>query len=171
MNFQSVDLFAGDIMRTCRVWLVVVICAFASCFPTVASALNPRRLPTVQTSKGVYLTAIRPDGSRVFLQRAKLKVGKEGVLTVGDGYVLEPATYVPLDTTRLRVTSRGIVRASYRGGGRCCQLGQLSAGIFERPSLLEATEDGFFLETEESGAPRFGRFREPGFGTLRSPAK
>jgi flagellar basal-body rod protein FlgG len=159
------------------------VCVMVLLFSTVLfqplSYALPRSLPTIQSSRGVYLSAARPDGSVVFFQEAKLRVRRNGQLTVRGGYAFLSGIYIPQDTTRVRVTSRGIVWATIPGtvstgrpnrAGRW-QVGQLSANTFERPESLASIDSGYLVQTEESGPPTVGNFREPGFGFLKTTSR
>lgn len=114
-----------------------------------------------------FLQVARPDGSIAYTRDGNLTTDGQGRVMTQSGLPLQPNISVPQDTTRLEISSDGVVTAYMQGDSGGVELGQLELTRFSNPGGLEAIGGNLYEATESSGRPLFGVPGTDGLGTIR----
>jgi flagellar basal-body rod protein FlgG len=120
---------------------------------------------------GFFKVNIRQqDGTGIGYTRAgNFFKNAEGDLVLGNsnGPRLEPPINIPEDTTKISVSSDGIVRAHQPGQVQPQEVGQLELANFVNPAGLKGKGGNIYVETPASGPPINGTPGEGNFGTIK----
>ncbi len=92
------------------------------------------------------------------------------VLNSQDGYLLDPAIKIPLNTTDISITSDGRVMATVAGQTGQQQAGQMQLAHFVNPQGLLQIGGNLYQETDASGPATLIEPGQPGVGTLQQGA-
>lgn len=114
-----------------------------------------------------FLQVLRPDGSLAYTRNGQLQINGEGELVNADGYLIEPAINVPENTSRITISTDGVVNAFIEGEVEPQQLGDILLADFVNPAGLQAIGGNLFLESVASGNPLIGAPSENGMGSLQ----
>jgi len=113
-----------------------------------------------------FFQILQPDGTIAYTRNGQFQPNGEGQLTNHEGLLLEPAIAIPEGTTKITVSTDGVVNAFFRNEVEPQQLGDIMLVDFINPSGLEAIGGNLFLETVASGNPQQGAPNENGMGKL-----
>ncbi|MCQ8780917.1 flagellar basal-body rod protein FlgG [Mangrovibrevibacter kandeliae] len=105
-----------------------------------------------------------PGGEVMYTRDGAFNTNDQGQLVNLDGYLVEPAITVPIDSTKVTVNQSGQVYATVNGAEQ--ELGQLTLVTFANDAGLAAQGGNLFMETAASGAPVAGVPGDPGYGTI-----
>jgi flagellar basal-body rod protein FlgG len=112
-----------------------------------------------------WLQVTGPGGEVLYTRDGAFNKSDTGQLVTLDGYAVEPAITIPIDSTEVVINETGEVFA--RVGGELQNLGQLTIANFANEVGLAAQGGNLFAETAASGAPVVGVAGDPGYGTIR----
>ncbi len=112
-----------------------------------------------------WLQVTGPGGEVLYTRDGAFNKSDTGQLVTLDGYAVEPAINIPIDSTEVVINETGEVFA--RVNGELQNLGQLTLASFANEVGLAAQGGNLFAETAASGAPVVGVAGDPGFGTIR----
>lgn len=107
-----------------------------------------------------------PDGSAAYTRAGALRVTKEGQLATAEGYLLNPAVQVPVDTREIVIASDGAVHAKVGDSLEPVELGHLELISFANPAGLSPLGENLYRPTADSGEAAYGRPGDEGFGLL-----
>lgn len=113
-----------------------------------------------------FLQILQPDGTIAYTRNGQLQINGEGQLVNNEGLLIEPAITVPEGTSRITISTDGIVNAYSTGEVEPQQLGDLLLVDFVNPTGLQAIGGNLFLETVASGNPQQGAPGENGMGRI-----
>ncbi len=114
-----------------------------------------------------FFQILHPDGSTVYTRDGEFSTNSNGDLVTSNGYQVQPAINVPVDTVSLTVGSDGVVSALIAGNTAPTQLGQITLADFINPAGLEAIGDNYYRETAASGAALVGNPTDNSLGSLQ----
>jgi len=109
-----------------------------------------------------------PDGSTGYTRAGNFQLNENGeIVTAGEGYLLDPAISVPVDSQSFTVGLDGTVSVTLQGQAAPTVIGNITLADFINPAGLQPTGDNLFIETLASGAPVVGTPGLTGIGTIR----
>lgn len=114
-----------------------------------------------------FLQIQLPDGTTSYTRNGQFQINGEGQIVNGDGYLLDPAIFVPEGITKISIGTDGSVNGFTPTDANPQPLGDITLTDFINPSGLQAIGGNLFLETVASGAPVQGNPGENGLGTLK----
>ena len=107
-----------------------------------------------------------PNSDTLYSRAGAFNTNAQGQLVNLDGYQLIPNIVVPPNTTKVTISSTGLVNALVAGSATPTQIGQLTISNFANESGLEHLGNNLFKETPASGTATTGVPGDPGFGTV-----
>lgn len=114
-----------------------------------------------------YFKAISPEDDQEYYTRdGNFYINNEGVITMANGYRLEPEITLPEDAASFSVDEKGVVRAKLQDGTED-EIGTIELYTFPAPAALSADGNNLLSETEASGEATSGEAGEEGFGNIR----
>jgi flagellar basal-body rod protein FlgG len=113
-----------------------------------------------------FIQATLPSGEIVYTRSGALKLNENGILVTGDGFQIEPAITIPVDTVGITIGRDGTVEVRQAGTAAATNAGQLQVARFQNPAGLRAMGSNLFEETQASGTATLGIPGENGFGSL-----
>lgn len=113
-----------------------------------------------------FLQILQPDGSIAYTRNGQLQINGEGQLVNNEGLLVEPAITVPEGTSRITISTDGVVSAYATGDVEPQQLGDILLTDFVNPTGLQAIGGNLYLETVASGNPQQGTPGENGMGRV-----
>lgn len=113
-----------------------------------------------------FFQVTSPTGEKVYTRAGALKLSADGNIVTSDGYPIEPAITVPIDTVKLSVGSDGRVTALQAGQSASTDLGTIELAYFANPSGLDAMGRNLMRPTEASGDAQTGVPGQNGLGTI-----
>ncbi|MBU2887255.1 flagellar basal-body rod protein FlgG [Gilvimarinus agarilyticus] len=114
-----------------------------------------------------FLQVLRPDGSVAYTRNGQLQINGEGEVTNADGFLIEPAINVPENTSKITISTDGVVNAFIEGEVEPQQLGDIQLADFVNPAGLQAIGGNLFVESVASGNPLIGAPAQNGLGSLQ----
>jgi flagellar basal-body rod protein FlgG len=114
-----------------------------------------------------FLQIQLPDGTTAYTRNGQLQINGEGQIVNGDGYLLDPAIFVPEGVNKLSIGTDGTVNGYAPNDAVPQPLGDITLTDFINPSGLQAIGGNMYLETVASGNPVQGTPGENGLGTLK----
>lgn len=105
-------------------------------------------------------------GETLYTRAGSFNTNGDGQLVTIDGYTVQPAIIVPIDTIEILINESGQVMARLPGNAEPQELGQLTLANFANEAGLEPLGGNLYRETISSGAPVVGVPGDPGFGTV-----
>ena len=122
---------------------------------------STERLLDLYLEGGGFLTVAMPDGTQSYTRNGALYVslsGQEAYLTDAHGYYIldENGQRIAVDghPESLVIGEDGTLSWVAEGDGESWPFARLGLVMFDNPSGLQATQDGFFVPTANSGAAR-----------------
>ncbi len=110
----------------------------------------------------------KPDGSTAYTRAGNFQLNENGeIVTTGEGYLLDPAIAVPVDSQSLTIGLDGTVSVTLQGQAAPSVIGNITLADFINPAGLQPIGDNLFVETQASGAPVVGEPGLNGIGTIR----
>ncbi len=110
----------------------------------------------------------KPDGSTAYTRAGNFQLNENGeIVTAGEGYLLDPAIAVPVDSQSLTIGLDGTVSVTLQGQAAPSVIGNITLADFINPAGLQPVGDNLFVETQASGAPVVGEPGLNGIGTIR----
>ncbi|MBI5098504.1 MAG: flagellar basal-body rod protein FlgG [Nitrospirae bacterium] len=113
-----------------------------------------------------FFQITKPDGEIAYSRAGALKINSEGNIVNSDGYALEPAITIPVNTLQITIAQDGTVSTLQAGSSTPTQVGQIELAQFINPGGLNATGKNLFLPTAASGEPITGNPGSDGLGTI-----
>lgn len=114
-----------------------------------------------------FLQIQLPDGTLAYTRNGQFQINGEGQLVNADGYLLDPAIFVPEGINKISIGTDGGVNGFTPTDPNSQPLGDITLTDFINPSGLQAVGGNLFLETVASGAPIQGVPGENGLGSLK----
>ncbi|MGN0921693.1 MAG: flagellar basal-body rod protein FlgG [Cellvibrio sp.] len=114
-----------------------------------------------------FLQIQLPDGTLAYTRNGQFQINGEGQLVNADGYLLDPAIFVPEGINKISIGTDGSVNGFTPTDPNPQPLGDITLTDFINPSGLQAVGGNLFLETVASGAPIQGVPGENGLGSLK----
>jgi flagellar basal-body rod protein FlgG len=106
------------------------------------------------------------DSSFAYTRAGDFKLTAEGQIVTSQGQPLEPALFVPPETTQITVEDNGTIKALQPGDVDPVEVGRLELAQFVNPTGLRSLGGGLFAETEASGRALLGEPGQDGMGTV-----
>ncbi len=113
-----------------------------------------------------YFQVTLPNGDTAYSRSGSLQLNDAGEIVTKDGYKIEPTISIPNNAVDITVNESGEVSVKQDGQIAPTVVGQIELAKFVNAAGLEATGDGYFLETPASGAPTVDVARAEGFGKI-----
>ena len=107
-----------------------------------------------------------PDGSLGYTRTGSFQLDQDGQIVTPQGFTLEPAIAVPIDSRQVTIGVDGTVSVQQDGNPSPSQVGNIQLVSFTNPAGLEAVGNNLYIETASSGAPQQGTPGENGLGAL-----
>ncbi len=107
-----------------------------------------------------------PNSDTLYTRAGAFNTNATGQLVNLDGYQLIPSIVVPPNTTKVTISTTGVVNALVAGNTTPTQIGQITISTFANDSGLQHLGNNLFQETQASGTPTTGVPGDPGFATL-----
>jgi flagellar basal-body rod protein FlgG len=107
-----------------------------------------------------------PGGETIYTRAGSFNKNGDGQLVTIDGYTLQPAIIIPVNTIDVTINESGQVYAKIDGQAAPQEIGQLTLSNFANDAGLEPLGNNFYRETLASGAPVVGVAGDPGFGKI-----
>lgn len=114
-----------------------------------------------------FLQILKPDGSIAYTRNGQMQINGEGQLVNADGLLIEPAITIPENTSRIAISTDGVVSAFSDGEAAPQQLGDLLLANFVNPAGLQAIGGNLFVESVASGNPITGAPGQNGMGVVK----
>lgn len=114
-----------------------------------------------------FLQILKPDGSIAYTRNGQMQINGEGQLVNADGLLIEPAITIPENTSRISISTDGVVSAFSDGEAAPQQLGDLLLANFVNPAGLQAIGGNLFVESVASGNPITGAPGQNGMGVVK----
>lgn len=115
-----------------------------------------------------FFQVLMPDGSLSYTRAGNFTLDQTGQLvTMGNGYVVQPAITIPQDAQKVTVGLDGTVSVALQGQATPTIVGNLTVADFVNPTGLQPIGDNLFTETLASGAPIVGTPGLTGLGVIR----
>ncbi len=115
-----------------------------------------------------FFQVLMPDGSLSYTRAGNFTLDQTGQLvTMGNGYVVQPAITIPQDAQKVTVGLDGTVSVTLQGQAAPTIVGNLTVADFVNPTGLQPIGDNLFTETLASGAPIVGTPGLTGLGVIR----
>lgn len=114
-----------------------------------------------------FLRVLMPDGTEAYTRDGSLTLDSQGQLvTIGNGYVIQPPITIPEQTLQVSISQDGIVSATVAGSTTPTQVGTIQLTNFINPAGLQPIGKNLYLETVASGAAQTDNPGNSGLGTL-----
>lgn len=113
-----------------------------------------------------FFQILLPDGTRAYTRSGAFKLDSDGRIVNSDGYPLEPAISIPVDTTSITVSSDGKVSVSQPGSTTPTEIGQIELARFINPGGLKSLGKSLYLNTGSSGDATTANPGSEGLGTI-----
>jgi flagellar basal-body rod protein FlgG len=124
------------------------------------------RLDLALNGRGWFQVA-STNGENLYTRAGSFNKNATGQIVTVDGYVVQPATTIPTDSTEVIVNETGQVYARVGATGTLQLIGQLTVANFTNDTGLDPLGSNLYRETTASGAPVLGVPGDPGFGTVQ----
>ncbi len=128
-----------------------------------ASTGNP--LDMVIEGSG-FFQVTTPEGDTAYTRSGSFKLDSSGNIVNSDGYLMEPAITIPVDTLEITISSDGTVSVTQPGTNTNTQVGQIEIAQFVNPSGLMPLGKNLFQESGSSGSPTAGNPDSEGRGSI-----
>lgn len=128
-----------------------------------ASTGNP--LDMVIEGDGFFQIAT-PEGDIAYTRSGAFKLDRSGNIVNSDGYLMEPAITIPIDTLEITIASDGTVSVLQPGANVPAQVGQIATAQFVNPGGLIALGKNLFQPSGSSGDPTTGTPDSEGRGSI-----
>ncbi len=106
------------------------------------------------------------EGETLYTRSGAFNRNANGQLVTIDGYVVQPAITIPIDTTAVVINESGQVFARTGASADLRALGQLTLANFANDAGLDPLGGNLYRETEASGAAVVGVPGEAGFASI-----
>ena len=113
-----------------------------------------------------FLQVLQADGTMAYTRNGQLQVNGDGELVTNSGLLIEPAIVIPEETTKVTISTDGVVNAHFRNDPDPQQIGDIQLADFINPNGLQAIGGNLFVETVASGNPLLGAPGDNGFGDV-----
>lgn len=113
-----------------------------------------------------FFQILLPDGTRAYSRSGAFKLDSDGRIVNSDGYPLEPAISIPVDTTSITVSSDGKVSVSQPGSTTPTEIGQIELARFINPGGLKSLGKSLYINTGSSGDATTANPGSEGLGTI-----
>jgi len=107
-----------------------------------------------------------PDGDIAYTRSGAFKLDSSGNIVNSDGYLMEPAITIPIDTLEITISSDGTVSVMQPGSNTPSQVGQIETAQFVNPGGLIALGKNLFQPSGSSGDPTTGAPDSEGRGSI-----
>ena len=126
---------------------------------------NPLDL-LIEGNQGFFQVTL-PNGETAYTRDGSFQMDGNGNIVTANGYFLEPAVQIPLQTTQIQITPLGQIMVNVAGSSQQEQVGQIELTNFVNPAGLEAIGNNLFQQTAASGEPIQGTPGSIGFASLQ----
>ena len=113
-----------------------------------------------------YFKVTMPNGDISYSRSGSFQLNENGEIVTKDGYKLDPTIAIPINSVDITINNSGEVSVKQDGQTNPLVVGQIELAKFVNAAGLEATGDGYFLETPASGAPIVDVAQADGFGKV-----
>ncbi len=120
----------------------------------------------VAISGGGFFQITLPSGDTAYTRAGSFQLSPTGEIVTGDGYTVQPAISVPVDSLSVTINDSGQVLVQQPGSVTQTVAGQFQLANFPNPAGLDPQGDNLFLETEASGTATTGVPGATGLGTI-----
>ncbi len=113
-----------------------------------------------------FFQILQLDGTIVYSRAGTFKLDSQGNMVSSDGLPLEPAITLPIDTTRVDISTDGVVSVLQPGTETPTEVGQIELARFANPGGLEALGSNLYGVTQSSGPATLNIPGSEGLGTI-----
>lgn len=113
-----------------------------------------------------FFQVLTPDGSIGYTRDGSFQQDAQGQLVNANGFPVQPAINIPVNTTAISIGMDGTVSANVEGSGTPVELGRLQVVDFVNPGGLEAKGGNLYSDTAASGGALPGTAGIGGLGSL-----
>jgi flagellar basal-body rod protein FlgG len=110
---------------------------------------------------------LMPTGNLAYTRAGNFSLSPEGQIVNSSGYIVQPATTIPLGSTSVTIATDGTISAILPGSSTASQVGQMTIANFPNPTAMQALGDNLYAETLGSGAAQIGAPGTAGRGQLK----
>ncbi len=115
-----------------------------------------------------FFQVTMPDGSIAYTRDGGFKIDGEGNLVTSEGYMVEPAINIPVDSVAVSVGVDGTITALAPGDNEPQEVGRINLARFANPAGLMNIGRNLLKETAASGDPVVGDPGQEGMGSISS---
>lgn len=114
-----------------------------------------------------YFEIELPNGELGYTRAGAFQMNQDGEIVTLDGNIVAPGITVPANTTKVSISTTGIVEAFIDGQVEPQNIGQLELTNFVNENGLEAIGNNVYKESPASGTPLAAFPGDEGYGTLK----
>jgi flagellar basal-body rod protein FlgG len=107
------------------------------------------------------------NGESFFTRAGAFNKNATGQIVTADGYVVQPAMTIPVNTTEVTINETGQVYVRVGTDTTLQLIGQFTLANFTNEAGLDPLGSNLYRETPASGTPVVGVPGDPGFGSLQ----
>jgi flagellar basal-body rod protein FlgG len=112
-----------------------------------------------------FFQTLMPDGTLAYTRDGTYQINAEGLMTMSNGYPLQPAITIPPDALSITIGSGGSVSVVQPGQAAPTIVGNIELADFVNPAGLQPIGENLLKETATSGAAITGAPGLTGLGT------
>lgn len=114
-----------------------------------------------------FLPVLMPGNNEIGYTRAgHLQKDGQGQLVTANGLLIQPPITIPQGTTKVTISSDGIVSALVNGNNELTEVGRIELADFINPAGLKPIGGNLYTATDASGEPQQGQPGANGLGTV-----
>jgi len=113
-----------------------------------------------------FFQILQPNGEVAYTRAGSFKLSADGEIVNSDGFLMEPAISIPLDSTSISIGVDGTVSVLQAGQATATEVGTIELVKFVNPAGLNSMGKSLYLETSASGDPVTGTAGEDGLGSI-----
>lgn len=113
-----------------------------------------------------WFQVVDAQGTQFYTRAGALNTNDTGQIVTPDGYVVQPAMVIPIDTTQVTINQAGRVFVRIGTDVNLTEIGQLVLANFINDAGLRPVGGNLFRETDASGGATLGAPGDPSFGII-----
>ncbi|KXS33734.1 MAG: Flagellar basal-body rod protein FlgG [Candidatus Gallionella acididurans] len=113
-----------------------------------------------------FFQILMPDGTISYTRDGSFQSDSQGNLVNSNGYPVQPAIAIPVNSTSVTIGRDGTVSVTQQGVAAAVQVGSLQLATFINPAGLQSMGGNLYQETASSGTPSVMVPGTTGAGTL-----
>ncbi len=113
-----------------------------------------------------FFQILQPNGTVAYSRAGAFKLDSEGRIVTSDGYLMEPESSIPSNSTSITIGTDGTISVLQAGETESTEVGTIQLARFVNPAGLSSIGRNLYLQTAASGDAITGTAGEEGFGTI-----